>query len=682
MTIVPSKPAPSHDGGHRPSGDAMIILAPDQLSPDIGGRNAFISGVRRLTGGPALSLIVARARHLIATHPGSRVVANDAVAEAARGVIDPANVEGYERDLLLDVETSDYTPLHQFADALDDLSAQLDRSGQGGFHHRGISLVKIHEIRWIWPIAYTCSFARLCLDWITSSKARRLTALGWTTKLPAAIYAARRVQVRIGPVARAFASLSDQLEYRAHATFVGNIVPHWMEQASLDRSVPVMPYPTDKPAIVVVANFDRTLERLERLVPELQAADYTLHVVATRRLPSLDRLRAQGVDCTLAKDWLTPQDMRTITKEGTAKGKAWWQAVTRAAAAGRLAQTQGEIEIFDNARHVLRAHFLHGGPACMFAVEVAARVLDTYKPQLILNFEDWDLNRALSLMARQRNIPSLAYYCLSAPGHAALVRRTQDWMATSGENLRKAFVHQFAPGHIRVLGDPLVRPIEHRVDAEARRALRQQLGLHPDKPLIVLMGSYPTVGLTLDDLKTVFQRTVRAAALIGNVQVIVKSHPAQTAEQVKQWCVAWDCGDIPVVKDVSLFDLCEAAELASVPVTSGVHQALMAGIPVVCLQSRQSILPFESMGFDYLTGKGVVHVPVELDAAPVVARLLFDAEARKQQIAQGFQHVEEHSGPADNLCGQRLVAFIADILAATAPAPSAAGAPIAPGVAA
>jgi len=635
----------------------ILLVAHDLSRPDIGGRNRVIAGVRRILT-PAAAAVVGLAARVRGRNGDVAVVANDYVAGTLRRWVPQASIVPYETRLLRQVEEADYARLHRFADLLEQISRRAAAAG-GGFTHKGLSLIKIHEIRWIWHVAYAEGSLSLFEQELRARGWHRLAALGFSAQLPYAVRALRRVGGTRSRSARAMAHIAETREYDGHSRFLRRMFPHFLERVTEGSRPPAVPAKGGARRLLAVGNFDRTIERLEHLLPTLSLAGFEIHLLALPRLKSIERLAAAGVRCSLVGDWLTPTEVTALKPAAAAKSERWWAELT--AAMRETTVDHESRELFDNVRPLLEAHFRYGAEPTMMAAEVGRRAVEAIQPDIVLNFEDWEFNRAVTVVAAESGVASVAYYCLSAPGVAGLVRRTQPWMAVAGENLRAAFRSQYGEDRIRVVGDPLAQPAKSLPDAAQRQAYREALNLASDRPLIVILSSFPVSGISLLDIETVFRRTFAAARAI-DAQVVVKSHPAQSVAQIRGWMKAWDCGNAPILYDVSLFDLCACADLVSVPVTSAVHQAMMAGTPVVCLQTRESLEPFESMGFSYLAGKGIVHAPPGTDLETMFRSLIFDRTRRAEQIRRGFAHVEEHSGPLDGRAPERFLAFVEDIL--------------------
>lgn len=649
-------------------GATTLLIAQELASPDIGGRNRLTGWLRRLFGPVVVTMIGAAAYIACRLNPRATVVANDYVAGKLHGRIPAKEMLRYERSVMEVMESADYSPLHRFVDILDDTSRRLSASG-GGFEHHGVSLLKVNEIRWVAHVVYADVVLRFFERVLTRGGWRRVAALGVSAQLPLIVRAADRLGLTMSNSTRLFARLSGLRAERNHGHFIDSVLPLSFERPA-HFSKPSLPGPKIKGErrLLAIGNYDRTMERFERLLPVLKAQGFSVHLLALPRINILDRLvDDHGVQCSLVADWMSSDEVERLRAEALSKAKRWWQELVRTRHEKSALSEEGAR--FDNVQGILRSYFLHGAESAMAAAEIGRRVIDRIEPDIVLNFEDWEFNRGATLVAEQRGIPTVAYYCLSAEAQPGLVRRTQSWMAVAGKNLYRSHARQYPPARIRIVGDPLAASPGPKLGAKELSAMRGRFGLDMNRPVLAIMSSYPSDGVQLSDLEVMFKRSFDAANCIGDIQIVVKAHPAQLVSQVQQWLDAWNCHGALILQGVPLYDLCACVDLVSVPITTAVHQALLAGTPVVNLQPIESLEQFDKMGFDYLAGKGIVHVPPTEDAVSVVRSLLFDHAARQAQVQRGYDHVAEHSGPLDGKAPERFVAFVEDILKQTKNSP-------------
>jgi len=585
------------------------------------------------------------------------LICNDVVADFLENKDGQFSINRYEGDLVSAVEAADYKEFHSFADCLEKLS----RSIQNDEHtHRDISLVKMNEVRWIWPLVYNCVFSKVFCDYIKKNKHDSLKTFGANTYLSSAARAARSQGIDISAGSKLLSFISREREYLAHSKFAKSL----MEGFFNEHIPPQRPAwgKKSKPRMLIVGNYDRTIERFIKILPYVVQAGFDCHIIGTPCINVLKNIQqTESITCSYVQQWVSESESQGIKVEASRKGSLWWKTVKNSTNELDKFEYSG-INLLEQGKEILQAYALNGTHNAMYCCEVGHRILNEFQPDVILNFEDAELNRAITLQANNRKIPTVAYYCLSATGHAQMVRRTQGWMAVAGQNLYDSFVPQYTPKRIRIVGDPLVEPIESKLGPEQKRALRIKFGLDPEKPCVLLMSTYPTTNTSLFEIETIFKRTFKAIRNIGDVQLVIKAHPRQILSEVRQWVKLWGITGAKIFRDIPLIEIIKASDMVSACRSSSSHQMMLAGVPIVSLQSTRALLPFESMGYDYLAGKGIVHIDENTNAEDIFRKLLFNEDEREKQIQKGYKHAEEHVGPLDGNAGQRFVEYISYIM--------------------
>lgn len=133
--------------------------------------------------------------------------------------------------------------------------------------------------------------------------------------------------------------------------------------------------------ILVVGNFDRTLERFEKLWPALQAAGYSAHVLALPRITWDKRLAAQGVAVSFPANWIEPTSIAVMTAKAKKMAPAFCAALEGDGELGKV-RCEGQ-PLFEIARTALLQHVKHGVPSAMLAAEVAERAIQSLLPDLL-----------------------------------------------------------------------------------------------------------------------------------------------------------------------------------------------------------------------------------------------------------------------------------------------------------
>jgi hypothetical protein len=562
---------------------------------------------------------------------------------------------------------ADNATLHDFADALKAIS--LAAPDSFGLAHRRIAFCDVNEMRWLDLLLNERLFyAQVVDERLQRQPAAALVTLTRRSRI-------ERIAMEVGRSRGRSVSVRARLSW-ANLALLGQERPVFDElRLMTDRDLAYVQSaeapsfrPASKPRVLFIGRLNRTVERLRAALPAFaRRGDCELFLLYSWRVTGVERFVEAGVPTSFMYSWISYPEAQSLMQRVRAVAPRGWEHV-RSQADAKLTHSFHGSRVFEVAADMLRAMSLHGAARAALFVEIASRVIDRLKPSVIVSFEDWEVNRAFSRIAERAGIPTLAYYALSPANFQNLVRRSQKWLAVAGEAMPVSYssgVHDWG-GRVRVVGDTLIDRLTTETRAQARVRVCATHGLDPARPILLLLSTWVAFPLELWEVRELFQRTCHAARQIPGLQVVVKAHPLQPIEMVKQWMREWDCEGL-AVRDVDLFELARASDVVSTPSTSALWQCLMAGTPAICVQPRKNVEQFESLGYEYLAGRGVVFIPEGEPVVPVLKRLLFDARARAEQIQKGYDHARDHVGPADGRSGERLAVFVSDILASTKP---------------
>ena len=603
-----------------------------------------------------------RATRVCEAQDGTLLLASDATAEA----IDPRRCRAISYNALQvpALLAADYEALYKFADAM---VAAFDRAG---LEHAGVSLTRVLEFRWLDPLFHKVLFHADTLSAVISqTRATRLVLLddgsdieqmladvGRQQRLAVVVAGEGRIVHRMKQAMTAPRWSEQPAEFRR---MIARDLSHLKEAARKDAFNTL-----SVPRVLFIGRMDRTVERLCAAVPSLlRSSEFSPALLYSWRVTLASKLPRE-VPCSSIYDWIGRGDAERIVRDVRVVATQAWQRVSKDAE-HTLGHLYRGTPLFRAAKPLVEHVIREGAPRAALLVAMASAALDVASPSLVVSFEDGDTNRAFNLLSRQRGIPSLAYYVLSPAYGPQLVRRTQGWLAVSGESLRTAFSSQMTvhPERLRIVGDTLTDAVAGRSRRGARAQVAESLGLSPERPIVALLSTWVAPPIRLDDIRTVFTRTAAAVRDLPGAQLVIKVHPLQPVEQVRSWMQSWQC-EGTVVRSIDLLDLSLAVDVVSAPTTTAIWQPMLAGTPVLCVQPRRSVEFFEPFEYGYLSGKGVVFVPEDQDAGPVLRSLLFDQGARAEQIERGLAHAVRHVGPIDGRAGERLRGLIEEILRA------------------
>ncbi|MEI6437718.1 MAG: hypothetical protein WCO69_03085 [Candidatus Omnitrophota bacterium] len=566
----------------------------------------------------------------------------------------------YDRESIYQFNHVDFAAMHSFLDELYAISKEL--GPEFGLVHAGIPLLSPIEIRWVDPfLRQRLAPINVVQKILRSEQPARVLGLGRGSMMDIVREASAQAGVDFerqqGPAAWPF-DLASRTRVRIPFRSMDDTLLKWLPPEADTRA---FAQPKGRPRVLFIGWLDRTVERLVAALPQLREnLDADLFCLAPRRVSLIGELQSQGVHYSDMHHWISQQEGRRLIGDARKAAARGWQEI-QSLSVKRMGQRWYGLPIFPYAEPFLKQACLEGVPFSFHFVESARRAIDRCRPDLVVCFEEWELPRAVSLLCRERQIPTVAYYAISNSNYPGLIRRSQDWLAASGEVLATAFKQQFPEGQHRIVGDTLVDKALESSVPDVRSKVCAELGLAPDKPVVLLLSTYVVGVVTFKDLEEMFKRTFQGVAGVKDAQLIIKAHPLQPIEDIKKWLKMWGCRGV-VVRDYNLLSLCLAADLVSVPVTTAAWQPMLARVPVVCLLRREVVEQFQDMRYDFLENKGVVHIALEADPAVVFNRLITDPVARQEQIERGVRHAEEHVGPADGKAGARLTGLLREIL--------------------
>ncbi|NJL08993.1 MAG: hypothetical protein HC900_12695 [Methylacidiphilales bacterium] len=646
-------------------GETTLVFVHAIATPRIGGRNAFVAAMRRLGLSLYESWMLRCVRRIIESAPGPVVVVTDGhmlevIAVRFAGSCECIRTSDHLRPQFqkFDRPRPMVQPLLDFVEALH--SRFPGESGhRNAFVRDGVAHLEMFNLRWLVSLALRFAHAPLLHEIVEERPIGSFAFVGAPPELSVLVAAAAARGYRTSSAIRLASRLSGWLVYLDERAFFARIAR--VVFGNPDDTMRTPQLDPDRRRLLVIANYSRTLDRLLRELPRLAAAGWHVTILATRRADLAERVRDAGATVLYTDELTTQQEVAEAKVRGRRDGRTAWRAYRAAARAG-LPQAAAGVSVASAAAPHIKAAMMGGFDASHLSLIVMARLLDALEPHLVLNFEDWELNRAASFLGRQRRIPTLAYYCLSGVPKDILFRRSQDWFAASGANLANGYRDQFPDGHVRIVGDTLVGKFEPATLAERRACAREAFGFSPSERIVVQLSTWAPASLA--DMRNAFIRAHEATRMLGNARFVVKAHPAESLSQLHGWLNDWGCS-ADVLQDVSLPDLCTAADLVTTVTTSAVFVPMSLGTPVVCLQAAEVLKPFEFLGFDFLKGKGVVHIPPEEDPVPTFRSLIEDPCVRAEQVQRGLAHAEEHLGPQDGRSAERLLAFMADIVEAS-----------------
>ncbi len=300
--------------------------------------------------------------------------------------------------------------------------------------------------------------------------------------------------------------------------------------------------------------------------------------------------------------------------------------------------------------------------------EAAFRALDDFVPDAVIITSNRRFpERAIALAARARGIP-----CLVFSGTMVLTRdRTPlfdigDRMLVMGEHLRERLVAEQSvdPSRIRVVGDPRSNAARLVPPAELRAHVYRDFELGPERPLVVFISKYASLLFSADEKAAYYRTMIEAIRRLPPVHVIVKVHPNEQLELLREQVGRWGWPEAVLSRDYDIHRLFGAADAAVMVTSQAGFEAMALDCPVVAVQ--QAGKDYEGGYMPPFVSAGVVERVDMGDPsalARALGRLLGDRDAREALITRARSFAAPFIHPADGALGARVLAAVDELAA-------------------
>jgi UDP-N-acetylglucosamine 2-epimerase len=285
-------------------------------------------------------------------------------------------------------------------------------------------------------------------------------------------------------------------------------------------------------------------------------------------------------------------------------------------------------------------------------------------------FEAGGWGRALMLEARRRRITTFALQHGFIYRHWLNYLHEPDEMAPSPANpadggfprpdctlifdefTREHLERQgrFPPERLRVTGSPRLDAVVAAARAfgpAARATLRAQVGAGADTPVVVVAAKFAQLGRA-------FAAVVEAAGAMPDIRVVIKPHPAESADPYRETSV--NASNVVVAPPSA--GLGQLTAIASALVTANSTAAIEAmplGVPALVVALPNNLSPFVEAGV--MAGAAT---PAEVE--PALRALLYDREMRQRIVAAQGAFMRRYRIEADGRAAERAAEAILSLV--------------------
>ena len=527
-----------------------------------------------------------------------------------------------------------------------------------------IPILELLEIRWVEKINHNVLvYINIISDVIDKYQPNSIEVIGHSRleQLAAAIAKTKKVAITKNRAAsfipNLISAIKDKRSYHSRALYE---IFKTNKSYLSDQTKKPKKILGDQKKVLFVAELNRTITTVLPIIDLLNEKGVLTLVIAKNRVTCKQDFINKGATFSKISDWITiPEADEIVEKSRSNAVKGWEKIIGRQ---DSINAAMKGVKIFPFVKDIISSALIEGSEHARLTTEIAERCINTWSPDLIVHFEETELNRAFMMIGKKKGIQSLSYYTLSPNARPNLVRRRADWLATSGELLKDLFIKHFDDLHIKVVGHTAYNKITISEKEKLRNGFCEKYKLEKKSPIILMLSKTQVMPpWQRKDVNDHFQGTFEAIKKIKNIQIVIKHHPLQDKLEIYYYLNKYNI-KATVLSDYNLIELSLISDLVSVQTTSAAWYPMSVGTPVVSVQSEKLLKHYNYIKYDYLKNKGVVCIEPGDDGSSVFNDLLFDKEKRKIQIEKGYAHAAEHFGILDGKASQRLGNFLHDII--------------------
>jgi len=337
------------------------------------------------------------------------------------------------------------------------------------------------------------------------------------------------------------------------------------------------------------------------------------------------------------------------------------QAITTGDDVRAAAMFRG-CDLWDVLRPELTSAALLQWPWSARAMDEAGAALDALSPSVAVTYaEAGGWGRALVLEARRRKIPSVGLQHGFIYRHWLNYRHTADEMRPGAADAgfpvpdrtlvfdQYAVEHLTSQGHfpaesLQITGSARLDDLARRLAelSPSREAIRQKLGVRGE-PLAVFAAKFVEVEHELPPL-------VSAAAVMPDIRVVIKPHPAETPELYRPFLTGAPSVSLaPPTADLAT--LLAAADAVITMNSTVAIDGLVLGLPALVIGLPNNLQPFVDAG-------AMLGVRSGEDLQMPLRALLYDAHAREALMQAAARFTSRYGMRADGQAADRAAAEI------------------------
>lgn len=336
-----------------------------------------------------------------------------------------------------------------------------------------------------------------------------------------------------------------------------------------------------------------------------------------------------------------------------------------------------EIGPGDWIQNRLEYSFLVAFPRAARYVQVAKRMIEREKPNLILLLNEYGLfERATVVAAKQLRVPTLAIqHGVIHLGHKGYVYAKDeisptgnaespycpipDKTAVYGPFHRQLLtkLSAYPRSHVIVTGQPRYDRLHHIRRLYPREVFLRKHKIDPNHKII--LWTTQCHGLTMQENRCNFKTVLQTMQTLKNVALIIKQHPGEAKNyttMIKNYLVEYGAYAVVTPGNSDVYEQLFACDLLIAKNSTTIIESVALGKPVVVLNLMRDV---PSVGLDFAEEGVAVQVSRGESLGPTIEKLLVDDSqlARKRKA-----FVKEYLYKLDGRATDRVVGLVWEMM--------------------
>ena len=296
---------------------------------------------------------------------------------------------------------------------------------------------------------------------------------------------------------------------------------------------------------------------------------------------------------------------------------------------------------------------------CLYLESAENLIKLTQARGIVLVSDVRPLELSLGLMARRLKTKSLlvspnTILSLDAVNQYLLAPR----IAVIGPHIKKALIKQgISEKKILEVGDLRYDRLSSAKLNKLKQKTLEGMGLSREDKVFLLISFRQNPRIPLNEKKRFFQLCYQAVKIISGAKLVIKPHPTERIETLKQQVGKWGLTNSLITnnQEFELIDLLSISQATLLTWSMSGFESLLAGVPVVVVnptgKNYDDIIP-------YVKDQGA-QLAVSSEQLNSILNKLSDNAYKQQWVNQGKQFVSSYIKIPDGLAAERIVKLLA-----------------------